>query len=189
MTDRPSETQTSAGPGAGPPAAPSLNDMMTRLYEQLRQMAHAVMRGEKPMTLQPTALLHDAYLRLLQQRKPYENDAHLLGRAAKELRRALIDYARAKGALKRGLGRIKLPLDAVGDLPGREDPAIDILTLDDNLEKLRAQRPHDAELIELKFSCGLTNAEAARALGCDVATVERNWRQCKALLASWQTSK
>ena len=161
---------------------PSLDRLMPLVYDQLREIAHRQLRRERSgHTLQPTALVHEAYARLLGQEQPdYRDRAHFLGVAAQVMRRILIDHARTRNAAKRGGGGEKLPFDEARD-PGDERSTI-IIALDDSLTALEQQDPPKARLVEMRYFGGLTAAESAEVLGMDVAKVRRELRVAHAWL-------
>ena len=157
-------------------------DLFRRVYQELRQLARHYMRNEqRDHTLQPTALVHEAYLRLIDQRNlPGESRAHFFGVAANVMRRILIDHARARRARKRGGRDVKVPLD---DAPAMalEDPDY-LLEVDEALERLAALDPRQAKVVELRFFGGLGEEEVAEALGVTVRTVARDWVKARVLL-------
>jgi RNA polymerase sigma factor (TIGR02999 family) len=151
-------------------------DLFRRVYQELRQLARYYMRNEqRDHTLQPTALVHEAYLRLIDQRNlPGESRAHFFGVAANVMRRILIDHARTRRAEKRGGRDVKVSLD---DAPALaiEDPAC-LLEVDEALERLAALDPRQARVVELRFFGGLSVEETAEILGVGQRTVDRDWR-------------
>lgn len=148
------------------------------VYSDLRRMAGELMNGERRgHTLQPTALVHEAFLRLVDQRRMRFNDrAHFFAMAARVMRRVLVDHARAKRCLKRDGGE-RVLLDASLELPGT--PEADTLDLDEALRRLEAMEPDKAQVVELRFFGGLTNGEIATVLGCSEKTVGRHWQVAK----------
>jgi RNA polymerase sigma factor (TIGR02999 family) len=161
---------------------PSLDRLVPLVYDQLREIAHNQLRHERSgHTLQPTALVHEAYVRLFGQEQPdYRGRAHFLGVAAQVMRRILIDYARIRNAAKRGGGDEKLPFDEARD-PTAERSAT-MIALDDSLTALERQDPRKARLVEMRYFGGLTAAESAEVLGMDVAEVRRELRVAHAWL-------
>jgi RNA polymerase sigma factor (TIGR02999 family) len=147
-------------------------------------MASREMRRERPgHTLQPTALVNEAYLRLLGGAggAPAWNDrTHFLSAAARAMRNVLVDHARARNAQKRGSG-LRVTLD--DELRGAGDPGLDFLELNDALERLAAEEPRWARVVELRYFGGLELAEIAQALDVSTITVSRDWRFAKAWLA------
>ena len=152
------------------------------VYEQLHQIAEKALKCESPgHSLQPTLLVNDAYLRLLEQRNVNPEDrSAVMAAGANIIRRLLVDYARKRKALKRGgeKGRGKgLHLSIVGDAN-----LLDVLELNDALEKLSEQRPRAAQVVELKFFGGLTGEEISEQIGVSLRTVKSDWRFAKAWL-------
>ena len=168
-------------------------DAMGRLiplvYDQLRKLAAVRFERERAdHTLQPTALVHEAYLRLVDQRRVrWQNRAHFIGVAAHLMRRILIDHARGRDAVKRGGGREHVMLE--DDFDERPDlqapaapPAIDMVALDEALARLTALDAQQGRIVELRFFGGLTVDETAHVLGISPATVKRDWRLAKVWL-------
>ena len=150
----------------------SLQTLMPLVYGELRRLAAHYLRGERPgQTLQPTALVHEAYLRLLKDRPDrWQNRAHFSAIAAHAMRQILIDRARARDALKRGGGQPRVTFDE--SLPVQApDGSVDLLALDGALERLAALDPAQARIVELRFFGGLTIEETADALGVSPARV------------------
>ena len=160
----------------------SVNSLMPVVYQELRRLAASYLRRERPgQTLQPTALVNEAYLRLMKD-KPgrWQNRAHFCAIAAHSMRQILIERARARGAQKRGGERQRITLDE-RLMPGSER-SIDLIALDEALERLAALDPDQARLVELRFFGGLTVEETATALNISPATVKRDWASAKAWL-------
>ena len=158
------------------------DDVLALVYGELRQLAGAYLGQERRgHTLQPTALVHEAYLRLVDQRQvDWRNRAHFIGVAAVMMRRILVNYARDRRAEKRGGGADRVSLSAI-DLA--DDPLdIDLIDLHDALDRLGAHDPRKARIVELKFFGGLTTAEIADVLQVSHATVERDWSFARAWL-------
>ncbi len=153
------------------------------LYDELRRLAQARLRKTPPgNTLQPTALVHEAYVRLVRSGDPgWKGRHHFFGAAARAMRDILVDQARRKGSQKRGAGRARLELDeqAIADAMGEGD---DLVALDEALRRLEADDPRKAEIVMLKFFAGLSTEETAAALDVSVSTIERDWRYIKAWL-------
>src|SRR3954469_18458506 len=146
------------------------------LYEELRSMAAGYLRNERPgHTLQPTALVHESYLRLLnQQTVDWNNRLEFLSIAARMMRRILADHAKARRAEKRGGDTaVKVQLDAA--LNFCENHAIDVTAVDEALRGLEVMDPRQAQLVELRFFGGLTIEETAEAMALSPATVKREW--------------
>lgn len=164
---------------SGDPAA--AEEVIARLYRDLHGLAAHFMAGERwDHTLQPTALVNEAYLRLRRQHCGWLSRAHFLAVAAKTMRRVLLDHARRRTSGKRGGGAIHLSLQQAGALP--EDRPVDLVRLDDALTVLAARDAQKAEVIELRFFGGLSIAETAEVLACSPATVVRQWRAARAWL-------
>lgn len=160
----------------------SVERMVPAIYDDLRRMAEAALRRERPdHTLQATALVHEAYLRLVNQRTvEWQDRTHVCAVAAQAIRRILVDHARSRGRVKRGGGLNKLSLTDVG--VGTGDDAIDWTDLDAALARLAATDPRKALVVELRFFGGLTVADIAEALALTPRTVERDWRFARAWL-------
>lgn len=153
------------------------------VYAELHRRAAAAMRREDAgHTLQPTALVHEAYMRLVDQRQgQYQNRSQFYGIAAQMMRRVLIDHAREHLAAKRGGGARQVTLSGV-DIPADSDDAVDILALHDALERLAALDERQAKVVELRYFGGLSVEEAAEALEISPATVKREWATARAWL-------
>lgn len=145
------------------------------VYEELREIAARELRGERPdQTLRTTALVNEAFIRLVGQREvEWESRRHFLGTAARAMRSILVDHARARKALKRGGDRKRAPLDDVVDAIQMEQ--VDLLALDEALAKLEAVAERKARVVELRYFAGLTIAETAQTLGVSTGTVENDW--------------
>ena len=160
--------------------------LLDLVYPELHRIARRQMRHESGgHTLQPTALVHEAYLKLVDQtRVDWRNRAHFLGVAAQAMRRLLVDHARGRDRDKRGGGATRVELDAAGEqalaVPA---PSVDLLALDQALERLAALDATQAKLVELRFFGGLAVEEAAEALGISIATAGRDFRSARAFLA------
>jgi RNA polymerase sigma factor (TIGR02999 family) len=160
------------------------NELLSIVYEELRRLAAAKMASEAPgQTLQATALVHEAWIKLTgdDQRK-WNNRAHFFAAAAEAMRRILVDNARRKRAQRHGGNhqRVELP-DIAGPGTGNEDQ---ILAVNDALEKLAAQDNQKAELVKLRYFVGMNIEEAAEALGISSATTKRHWAYARAWLAA-----
>jgi len=161
----------------------SVDSLLPIVYEELRRLAAAYIRRERPgQTLQPTALVHEAYLRLMKD-KPgrWQNRAHFCAIAAHSMRQILIERARARGAQKRGGARHRVTLDDA--LVAGGERSIDLIALDEAMERLAAFDPEQARLVELRFFGGLTVEETAEAMDISPATVKRHWAVACAWLA------
>lgn len=157
-------------------------DLLPLIYDELRRLAAVRMAGEAAgQTLQPTALVHEAWLRLVNEGgRTWRNRAHFFRAAAQAMRRILVDRARQKLSIKRGSGGEKVAIDDV-DLPAA---TVDdrVLLVDQNLERLEAEDPDSARIVTLKFFGGLTNKEVAKILAITERSVERQWAYAKACL-------
>ncbi|MEM9595770.1 MAG: ECF-type sigma factor [Acidobacteriota bacterium] len=164
----------------------AFDQLMPVVMAELRRRADAYMRRERRgHTLQPTALIHEAYLRLVDQRRVHwRNRSQFFGVAAQMMRRVLVDHARAQGADKRGAGVEQLTLIEAIDVPAGAGGAdgIDLLALDLALDRLARLDPRQAKVVELRYFAGLSLDETAEALGVHHATVSRDWRDAKAWL-------
>jgi RNA polymerase sigma factor (TIGR02999 family) len=160
----------------------ALDRLMPLVYEELRRIArrHLSLEGSGH-TLQSTALVHEAYLRLIDQdRVQWRNRAHFFAVAAQMIRRILVDSARERHAAKRGGAAPTLVLDESIHLPAEQE--IDLVSLDEALDALAELDARQAKVIELRFFTGLSIAEASEALGISTATVQRDWVTAKAWL-------
>ncbi|MGI8497458.1 MAG: sigma-70 family RNA polymerase sigma factor [Gemmatimonadaceae bacterium] len=157
--------------------------LIPAVYEELhRQAARAMRREGHEHTLQPTALVHEAYLRLVdQQRVEWRNRAHFFGIAAEVMRRVLVDHARAKLAAKRGGGAQRLTLECAADVSAANSET-DVLALHDALDRLALFDPGQARLVEMRYFGGLSIEETAESLGVSPATVKREWVLARAWL-------
>jgi len=156
--------------------------LLPLVYEELRKLAAVKMAQERPgQTLQPTALVHEAWLRLTgDENARFEGRGHFFAAAAEAMRRILIDRAREKRALKRGAGAERVNLDELEVAAAADDDTL--LAVDEALEKLAKEDPDSAEFIKLRFFAGLTNDEAASALGIPERTARRHWSFARAWL-------
>lgn len=161
----------------------ALDRLMPLVYDELRRLAHRHMARERGQhTLQTTALVNEAYLRLVEQKDVHwQNRAHFFAIAAQMMRRILIDYARKRGYAKRGGGAPHVPLDEAAVLS--EERAANLIALDDALNSLAALDPQQCRVVELRFFGGLTVEETAAVLGLSVDKVKREWSTAKAWLA------
>lgn len=160
----------------------ALDALAPLVYDELRKLAGRYLRRERmDHTLQSTALVHEAYLRLIDQRNVrWQNRAQFFGLAAELIRRILVDHARAKQAAKRGGTAFKLTLDEALDASVARD--LDLVRLDDVLQGLAKIDPQQSRVVELRFFAGLTIDETAEVLGISPATVKRDWLVAKAWL-------
>lgn len=155
--------------------------LMSLVYDELRRLAGYYMRREKPgNSLQATALVHEAYLRLVEQRNDWKNRAHFFGVAAQMMRRILVDRARARIADKRGGLCAKVSLDEA--LVFSEEPSAEIVALDEALKRLAQWDRRQSRIVELMFFGGLTEEETAEVVGVSSRTVKRDWSVARAWL-------
>lgn len=163
--------------------ARALDQLLPLVYQELRRIAKRQLRREREgHTLQPTALVHEAYLRLVDQRQvDWRCRAHFFGVAAQVMRRILVDDARRHNALKRGDGVQRVSIEEALETPGRDE--ISVLELDDALGRLEAIDRGLAQIVELRAFGGLTVEEAAQVLKVSASTAKREWRTAKAWLA------
>ncbi len=151
------------------------------VYDELRRLARAQLRGERAgHSVQPTLLVHEAYLRLVKADVDWRDRTHFLSVAARVMRRILVERARAKRATKRGGDEVRVPLS--GPIPSPQSSPIDILVLDDAMERLRGLNERQAQIAELCFFGGLTYAEIGETIGISEATVDRDLRHARAWL-------
>ena len=169
-----------------PPSPPDRGDLdvfLPQVYDHLRALAGRLLRGRGPgFTLQPTGLVHETYLRLLQQRVlTWQDKRHFFLIAARMMRRELVDYCRSRAARKRGGGEVRLTLSGV-DMAAMAVPApeVDVLAVDRILSQLETLDPAQARIVELRFFAGLTVEETAAAMGVSRTTVKREWALARA---------
>lgn len=160
-----------------------LNQMLPLVYDELRRQAHRYLRRERPNhTLQTSALINEAYLKLVDQRAvQWQNRSHFFGIAAQAMRRILVDYAKTRNREKRGGAAADLPLEEAL-LVAATGQSIDLLALDEALTRLALLDEQQARVVELKYFSGLSIEETAEALGISPATVKRDWQMAKAWL-------
>ena len=162
----------------------SLEKLLPIVYDELRGLASALFRGEFRVnhTLQPTALVHEAYLKLIgdASKISWQNRAHFFGIAARSMRQILVTHAIAHRAGKRGGGQTVLALDDAVSFFQTQD--VEIISLNEALEKLARLDKKQTEIVELKFFGGLTNEETAEVLGISVSTVKREWEMARSWL-------
>ena len=175
---------------SGDPSA--AEELLPLVYDELRKLAAAKLAQEKPgQTLQATALVHDAYLRLVENRheQSWDHRGHFFAAAAEAMRRILVEQARRKGSQKRGGGHRPVSLDDVATLVPADDNARDeLLALHEALAILEAEEPIKAKLVKLRFFAGLSLEEASQALDISVATAKRHWVYARAWLYGKITS-
>ena len=166
--------------GRGNPDA--LHRLVPLVYQELRVMAARQLRGERgDHTLQPTALVHEAYLKLVDQRHAaWKNRGQFFAVAAQAMRRILVDHARAHRAAKRGRDAEKVPIDSADAVAAA--PAADVLALDEALSRLSVIDPRQGQVVELRCFGGLTIEETAEAIALSPTTVKEEWRLAKAWL-------
>jgi len=164
---------------AGSPDA--LHHLMPLVYEELKSLAAGYLRAERAdHTLQTTGLVHEAYLKLVDQRRTtWQNRSHFFGIAAQAMRRILVDHARRRRARKRDAGR---PITLEDNLAGVSPDTEEVLAVDEALQRLAALDPRQARIVELRYFAGLSIEQAAEALEISPATVKRDWVSAKAWL-------
>jgi RNA polymerase sigma factor (TIGR02999 family) len=151
------------------------------VYRELRRRAASYLRRErKNHTLVATALVHEAYLRLVDQRADYQNRSHFYAVAASMMRRVLVDHARARAAAKRPRPELQISLDSA--MPAIEPQAFGLLGLDQALDQLAALDARQAQIVELRYFGGLTAEETAEVVGVSLTTIKREWNLAKAWL-------
>lgn len=160
----------------------ALDRLMPLVYAELQKLATSHLRNERHgHTLQPTALVHEVYARLVKQDQPdYQGRCHFMGVAAQVMRQILIDHARTRNAAKRGSGAVKLSIEQSGDIPV-DRPSM-LVAVDDALQELARKDPVKARLIEMRFFGGLTAEESAEAVGMPLTEVRRHLRVAQAWL-------
>ena len=160
----------------------ALDKLLPLVNDELRPLARRYMRRERPgHTLQTSALVNEAYLRLIDQRQvQWQNRAHFFGIAAQLMRRILIDHARGHHYAKRGGGALKVSLDEAAAVT--EARAAELLAIDEALERLTAMDARKGRIVELRFYGGLTEEETAEVIGVSLPTAQREWRAAKAWL-------
>ncbi len=159
-----------------------VSDLLPLVYDELRRLARRYMAHERPgQSLQATALVHEAYLRLLKDKpQHFLNRTHFLAIAANSMRRILVERARARAATKRGGSRVRVTMGE--DIAAGGETAVDLLALDQALERLAEVDPQLARIVELRFFGGMSIEETAETLGVSTATVKRSWNVAKAWL-------
>jgi RNA polymerase sigma-70 factor, ECF subfamily len=166
----------------------ALDSLMPLVYSELRRQAANYLRRERPgHTLQPTALVNEAYLKLIDQKNArWQNRAQFFGVAAQLMRRILVDHARQHQAAKRGgSDQQRLSITSAGQVGAKQmasEPAIDLLALNEALNELAEIDPQQSRIVELKFFGGLSIEETAEVIGLGHATVERDWKMARAWL-------
>lgn len=180
MSKAPDITQMLSEISAGDRTAP--DRLLPLVYDELRRLAHAYMKKERAdHTLQATALVHEAYIQLVDWKNvSWQNRAHFFAAAAQMMRKILVDYARNKNALKRGGGVATIAIDEALSFPTRNE--VDLLSLDTALNELALFDKQQERIVELRFFGGLTIEETAIAMGISDSTVKREWQIAKAWL-------
>jgi RNA polymerase sigma factor (TIGR02999 family) len=163
----------------------SAEELLPQVYERLRSLARSRMAREAPgHTLQPTVLVHEAYLRLVGDADPaaqeWNGRGHFFGAAARAMRRILVEQARRKARIKHGGDRERVELDDA--VVAIQPPDGDVLAVDEAVKRLEARDPRKGRIVELRYFAGLTVEETADAMGLSIGTVEREWRFVKAWL-------
>jgi RNA polymerase sigma-70 factor (ECF subfamily) len=177
------DVDTNATPLSGDPHDEDARAQFARVYDELRRLAAAALRNERPdHTLQPTALVHEAYLRLADlPGNAWKDRTHFLALASRAMRRILVDHARTRKALKRGSGQVEA-LDDL-DIPFVDPaPTVDVVLLDTALNRLGSLDPRQARIVELRFFGGLSVEETAAVVGASARTVKRDWQLARAWL-------
>ncbi|NNF43453.1 MAG: sigma-70 family RNA polymerase sigma factor [Phycisphaerales bacterium] len=188
MSDRDEQTRSRAETvgrllrGDAPDAKVAAADLLPILYDELRTLARARMAREMPgQTIQATALVHEAYLRLVGDEDPgWNGRGHFFGAAALAMRRILVEQARRKGRVKHGGDRQRQPLE--DGCIAIEPEERDLLAVDDAVRRLETRDPRKGQIVNLRYFAGLTAEQTAHALGVSLGTVEREWRFIKAWL-------
>ena len=167
-------TEKADGPGS----------VFALVYDELRKLAASALRHERSdHTLQPTALVHEAYLRLADEPTArWENRSHFMAVAARAMRRILVDHARKHKAVKRGSGAVRLSLDDLERAATSPSDAVDLVALDDALGRLANLDPRQARIVELRFFGGLSVEETAAVVDASARTVKRDWQLARAWL-------
>jgi RNA polymerase sigma-70 factor, ECF subfamily len=180
MTEAHNVTEMLEAMSAGDSTAPER--LLPVVYGELRRLASGYMKNERSgHTLQATALVHEAYIQLVDwENVSWENRAHFFAAAAQMMRKILVDHAREKNALKRGGGVNTIALDDAVSFPNQDK--LDLMVIDEALVELGSFDPQQAKIVELRFFGGLTIPETAHALGISESTVKRDWQIAKAWL-------
>jgi len=157
------------------------HELIPIIYDELHAIAEAHLRGERPdHTLQPTELVSEAYLRLAAGPDAFHNRAHFFGAAARAMRRVLVDHARRRAANKRGGDRRRVTFEDMA--VEAEEPAVDVIALDEALDALAREDGRVARVVEMRFFVGLSIEETATTMGISSATVKRDWTYARAWL-------
>lgn len=181
MTDSAPATRLLRQLRTGDPAA--ADALLPLIQDELHRIASRLMAGERrDHTLQPTALMNEAWVRLIGGgAQDYDDRAHFVRLAARSMRNVLVDHARARNSDKRSGGRVQVTLDE--SLADTTVPNLDVLAVDEALQRLTALDAQLVDIVEMKFFAGLTDAEVAQALGIGLRTAQRGWRTARAWLA------
>ena len=159
----------------------AMNQLLPLVYDELHRLARSYFRRERgEHTLQPTALVNEAYLRMVDQKAPLQSHGHFLAVAATQMRRILLDYARKRRAARRGGVAQKVILEDTMAICQQQP--VDMIALDVALTKLAQLDPEQARLVELRFFGGLSVEQTAEVIGCSTATVKRSWSSARAFL-------
>lgn len=159
----------------------AMEELLPLVYDELRRLARSYLQRERQgHTLQSTALVHEAYMRLVDQNVSWQSRAHFFGIAAQMMRRILVDHARSKNAAKRGDGAYQVTLDE--GLVAAEERDVNVLALDEALTKLAALDEQQSRIVELRFFAGLSIEDTSEVLKISPATVKRDWAMAKAWL-------
>ena len=183
MTTHIEDDRGGPDPAPAPGEAKPARELLPMVYDELRRLAAQRLARESPgQTLQATALVHEAYLRLVggDPDRPWDGRGHFFAAAAEAMRRILVENARRRHRLKRGGRRARVDLDDAQ--PAAPETDDDLLALDEALEKLAAKDPAKAQLVQLRVFAGLTLAEAAGILGISTSTADRYWAYARAWL-------
>lgn len=160
----------------------ALDRLLPMVYDELRRIAAQRMRGNRGDTLQPTALVHEAFLRLAGQSIDWQDRGHFFAVASRAMRRVAVDHWRAQGALKRGGEQPRIALEDGEGAAAVEPPSVDLMALDDALNRLEQLSPQQARVVELRYFAGLSLEEIAEALDRSRSSVFRDWRAARAWL-------
>jgi RNA polymerase sigma factor (TIGR02999 family) len=159
----------------------ALDSLMPLVYNELRRLAqYHLHRERREHTLQSTALVHEAYVRLVGQNVQWQDRAHFFGIASRLMRQILVEHARSHQAEKRGGDAPRIALDEIGEIAGRVD--VDLVMLDDALKNLAEMDPQQSRIVELRFFAGLSIDDTSEVLGISPATVSREWTSARAWL-------
>ena len=175
---------------AGSGGEDAMNKLLPLVYDELRKLAHSYLRRERSNhTLQPTALVHEAYLRLIDQTQiEWQHRAHFFGVAARLMREILVDHARTKNSLKRG-GEFKTQIELDVAISLETQKRLDAIAVDDALTKLERLDKRQARIVEMKFFAGMTMEEIGEVLEISPATIKREWTTAKLLLSQMLSSQ